>query len=203
MPDREERVRLTESMIPSSLNFDVKDSSFFRKWSQLPSPEEVCARAQIQHLTGVNPDPRKTLSIDGVSLRKPPPVLFEEMELFIKWGVDARISEAQCLYAIRRYLKGDVPVPEVYGWRTDGNEKYIYMEYVQGKTLEQVWDVMEPDDKATICHELRIPFQCLRQLDQDPLDTFVGANVYSLRYSTLLATYFFSSHRQYCTRTSL
>lgn len=67
---------------------------------------------------------------------RPPPVIFEEMGLFVKWGSSVQISKAQCLFAVYQFLQGDVPVPEVYGWRTKGNEAYIYMEYVNGQSLE-------------------------------------------------------------------
>jgi hypothetical protein len=33
------------------------------------------------------------------------------------------------VYAVHRLLNGRVSVPEVYGWRTDGEEKLIYMQY--------------------------------------------------------------------------
>ncbi|KAF4445642.1 phosphotransferase enzyme family protein [Fusarium austroafricanum] len=105
---------------------------------------------------------------------RPPPAHFEEMGLFVKWGITVQISEAQSLYAIRRLLKGAVPVPEVYGWRTEGNEKYIYMEHVNGTSLEKVWPVMGRDDKHSICRELGMIHQRLRQLEQDPEDPFVG-----------------------------
>ncbi|RJE17504.1 Phosphotransferase enzyme family [Aspergillus sclerotialis] len=48
-----EPVRLTPSKIPRSLSFVVEESSFFQKWDRLPSPNEVQARAKMQHLTGV------------------------------------------------------------------------------------------------------------------------------------------------------
>ncbi|KAE8311045.1 hypothetical protein BDV41DRAFT_566060 [Aspergillus transmontanensis] len=81
---------------------------------------------------------------------RPPPAIFKELGLFVKWGSSVQLSEAQCLYAIRQTLKGDVLVPEVYGWRTQGNEKYSYMEYVNGKSLEQIWPIMGHEDKAGI-----------------------------------------------------
>lgn len=61
---------------------------------------------------------------------RPPPVLFENMGLFIKWGSTVKISEALTLYVINWVLKGRIPVPEVYGWCKDGEEVYIYMEYI-------------------------------------------------------------------------
>ncbi|KAE8377791.1 hypothetical protein BDV26DRAFT_262940 [Aspergillus bertholletiae] len=148
------RVQLTPSMIPNSPNFNIEDSTFFGKWSQLPSPKEVRAQAEAQHLLGVNPDNRKVHSSTAPSVR-PPPVIFGNMRLFIKWESAVGVSEAQYLYAVRQFLQDDVPVPEVYDWRTDGDEKFIYMEYIEGQTLEKVWDVMEPSDRVSICHELR------------------------------------------------
>ncbi|KAA8650405.1 uncharacterized protein ATNIH1004_003091 [Aspergillus tanneri] len=166
-------VRLTPSMIPNSPDFDVKDSTFFSKWSQLLSPEEVRTQATVQHLARVNPDNRKVYSTTAPYVR-PPPVIFDDMRLFIKWGSAVRIPEAQCLYAVRQFLRDDVPVPEVYGWRTDGEEKFIYMEYTEGQTLEQLWDVMETSDRVLICRELRTVYNNLRQLEQDSSNIFIG-----------------------------
>lgn len=174
-PERE-RMRLLQSETSNPLNFMVEDSSFFQKWDRLPSPNEVQARAQAQHLAGEYPDPWITDSI-AVSYMRPPPALFEELGLFVKWGPSVQLSEAQCLYAVRQTLKGDVPVPEVYGWRTEGNVKYICMEYVKGTSLEQVWPSMGPEDKASICRELRTISQRLRQVEQDPEDPFIGTTI--------------------------
>ncbi|PLN85985.1 phosphotransferase enzyme family protein [Aspergillus taichungensis] len=168
-----EHIQLTPSKVPSSPNFVVQDSSFFQKWDQLPSPSEVQARAKAQHLAGVHPDPRRVYLTPPYV--RPPPVVFEEMGLFVKWGSSVEIFEAQCLYAIRRFLEGDVPVPEVYGWRTDGDVKYVYMEYVKGTPLDQVWSTMRHADKVGICSELRTIFQRLRQIEQDPEDPFIGS----------------------------
>ncbi|PLB48406.1 hypothetical protein P170DRAFT_438054 [Aspergillus steynii IBT 23096] len=129
MVDNDGPVRLTPSMIPNFNNFDVKDSSFFRQWRELPSPKEVKAQAEYQHRAGVGPDPRTDYSIP-IPYVRPPPVVFEDMGLLIKWGRYVGISEALVLLALGRFLEGHVPVPEVYGWRTDGDEIFIYMEYV-------------------------------------------------------------------------
>ncbi|OJJ66773.1 hypothetical protein ASPBRDRAFT_79060 [Aspergillus brasiliensis CBS 101740] len=86
--------------------------------------------------------------------------------------IAVQLSEAQCLYAIRQFLEDDIPVPEVYGWLTEGNIKYIYMEYVNGTSLEQAWPTMAHEDKASICRDLRGIFQSLRQVELDPEDPF-------------------------------
>jgi hypothetical protein len=132
---KQERVQLTPLMIPKSNDFDVKDSQFFRKFTKLPSPEEVRSQAKSQHLAGICPDNRKTFSITGPNVQ-PPPVLFKDLGLFVKWGSAAKISEGQCLYALGQLLKHHVPVPEIYGWREDGGQPFIYMDYLHAQTLE-------------------------------------------------------------------
>ncbi|KAL2816116.1 phosphotransferase enzyme family protein [Aspergillus granulosus] len=164
-------VRLTLPTIPDYSNFDNKNSSFFRRWRELPSPKEVKVQAEYQHLAGVNPDPRRVYSMDMPHIT-PPPVVFEDMGLFIKWGSSVQISEALGLLVLGQVLDGHVPVPEVYGWRTDGDATFIY---IRGQTLEQAWDIMEPGERVTICRELRTICDNLRRLQQDPSDTFVGS----------------------------
>lgn len=75
---------------------------------------------------------------------------------------------------MRRFLNNSVPVPEVFGWRTDGGETFIYMGYVRAKTLEEVWEVAIPENRLALCQELRQILKNLRRLKQDPWDTFVG-----------------------------
>lgn len=165
---KRERVQLAPLMIPQSPDFDVKGSRFFRIFTKLPSPEEVRSQAKAQHLTGGNP-----FSIAGPHVR-PPPVIFKDLGLFVKWGSAVRISEAQCLYALRQLLKDYVPVPEIYGWREDGDQTFIYMEHLHAQTLEQVWDSLEPDGRDSICCELRTIYNNLRQLEQEPENPFIG-----------------------------
>jgi hypothetical protein len=161
------------STIPSGANFDVQDSSFFQKYGQLPSPQTVRSEARAQHFAGTSVDKRKQFNLTG-SNYKPPPVVFEKMGLFVKWGSLVRVAEGQSLYAVRRCLKNEIPVPEIYGWRTDGDEVFLYMEAIPGQNMEQLWDKMTASDRVGICSELRKSFDSLRRLRQDPLQPFVG-----------------------------
>lgn len=114
-------IRLTPSMIPKYLNFDDRDSSFFRKWDELPSPKDVQAQAEAQRLVGFNPNPRRDYQSAVPSFVKPQPAVFADMGLLVNWGRTERISEAQTIFALRRVLYDLVPVPELYGWRIDGD----------------------------------------------------------------------------------
>jgi len=145
-------------MLPWGKDIFFKDSSFSQYGAQaLPSPAEV--RAQSKEL-GKSP--------------APPPVRFQSQKLLVKYGRQITIAEGQCLWAIKRVLGTEVPVPEVYGWRQDGNEVFIYMELVDGETLEQRWGSLSTKERSDICGQLRDIITALRRLEQDPADRFVG-----------------------------
>lgn len=189
--------------IPVSLDFVIPDSSYLREWGQLPSPDEVRAKAKAQHLTGETlicsnifetdlegpqskPPPAEAqhLTRDTLSCRnhfdidldgpqgKPPPAVFRDRNLLVKWGTGVNISEAHSLFAIGQL--DDIPVPQIFGWCVDRGETFIYMEYIQGQTLEQAWYSMDEDHRISVCHELREIVDALRQIKQDPLDPFIG-----------------------------
>ncbi|KAK7178317.1 phosphotransferase enzyme family protein [Paraphaeosphaeria sporulosa] len=160
--------------VPKNANYDVQSSSFFRHYNQLPSPDEVRSQARAQYLAGTNwGDKRRGVSTSYNA--RPSPAVFEPMGLFVKWGSEMRIAEGQSLYAIRQYLKNAVPVPEIYGWRTDGDEVFLYLEAISGRSLEQSWQEMEEKDRSRICRELRAILDAVRQLKQDPTDKFIGS----------------------------
>ncbi|TFK47671.1 hypothetical protein OE88DRAFT_1614720, partial [Heliocybe sulcata] len=144
---------------------DFTDSSFFAKYAALPSIAQVRAEAIRQ-------------SPDGIFCpleHRPPPVFFPDMRLIVKYGAyNTSIAEGQCLWMIHHYLKGAVPVPELYGWRHEGKAVFLYMELVQGVTLKDCWDDLCDADKTSICHDLRAAMQGLRSLRQNPSDTFIG-----------------------------
>jgi len=81
---------------------------------------------------------------------------------------------------IRKELQGQVPVPEVYGWRIDGAETFIYMQLVQGDTLRDRWDSLSYSDKTAVCQQLRQITISLRQLEQDQDELFIGKSLISL-----------------------
>ncbi|CAI7571679.1 unnamed protein product [Penicillium bialowiezense] len=135
------------------------DSSFFTKdpSRSLPTPAQVRALA-----TGKRRGDRPLAAI------------FEEAKIFVKYGHGATIREAQCLWFIKRTFGAEVPVPEIYGWRFDGNELFIYMEHIQGPTLENAWDGLDGEDKSSLLGDLCQILNRLRQIEQDPSDQYIG-----------------------------
>jgi len=145
---KENRCReISVGMLPSGASVVFKESTFFLRngpESSLPLPAEVRARQ-----------------------RRRGPVRFESLNLLVKYGKDITIAEGQCLWALRRLLSTQVPVPEVYGWCEDNGEVFIYMELMKGITLEQRWESLAKKEREIVCDQLRDMLLELRTLQQD------------------------------------
>lgn len=143
-------------MLPSGSSVVFKESTYFLRNGpeiSLPLPAEVRAH-QLPVQYG--------------------PVQFESLNLLVKYGKEITIAEGQCLWALRRFLPSQVPVPEVYGWCEDNGEVFIYMELVKGVTLEKRWESLSKHERKIVCDQLRAMLLALRNLQQDPKDQFLG-----------------------------
>ena len=139
---------------------DFLESSFFKTNGpdrRLPTPAEV-----------------RTLSPTHITRPQPPPVKFEHLNLIVKFGPHVSVEEAQCLWLIRSILSREVPVPEVYGWRVDRRQVFIYMQLIRGPTLEDRWNSLSDSDKAAVCNQICQIVRSLRQVEQHPHDRFIG-----------------------------
>jgi hypothetical protein len=142
-----------------------RDSSFFKRPNallSLPTPTEV--REVASH----SGNPRAKL------ITRPPPVHFPHLGLLVKYGTEVTLAEGQCLLFIRNTLSEVVPVPEVYGWCKDDDQVFIYMELVEGMTLEKSWNTMIEGEKTSICQELRNMVNAWRGIKQDSWPPFIG-----------------------------
>ncbi|KAE9369000.1 kinase-like protein [Stipitochalara longipes BDJ] len=149
-------------MLPSGSSVVFKESTYFLRngpESSLPPPAEVRANQR--------PGQYRYPGVDG-------PVQFKSLNLLVKYGKDITIAEGQCLWALRRLLPSQVPVPEVYGWCEDNGEVFVYMELVGGVTLENRWESLAKQERISVCEELRVMLLALRTLRQDPKDEFLG-----------------------------
>jgi hypothetical protein len=152
-------------MLPSGDNVVFSDSSFFKHngaLARLPAPSLVREEAA------------KPKDLPGGWAHKPWAVPFFSMHLIVKYGTTLSIAEGQCMWAIRSTLGQQVPVPEVYGWCRDGKEVFIYMQLIEGQTLEDAWDTLAQAERASIHHELRRIVKSLQSLRQPLGDSFVG-----------------------------
>ena len=147
-------------------NYDNLESSFFKTRSggapmpQLPAPEEVLQR---------NSD-----RVYGV-------IKYEELSLFVKYGghTQLRIEGAVAMHAIRQtFSKEDLPVPELFGWRTYDGKSFIYMELVSGTTLEEAWPDLTLDEKTSIEEEMKRIVAKLRSIKQPEGRVHIGMSNY-------------------------
>ncbi|OTA55885.1 hypothetical protein K449DRAFT_376262 [Hypoxylon sp. EC38] len=153
-------VRVAE--LPSEENMTFHDTSFFKKHgSNLPSPEEIR---------------EKDIEINSFRARSPspPPIPFEDLGLIVKYGSDITIAEAQCIWYFNCYMKDTVPTPELFGWRYDDGETFIYMELVKGDTLEDAWPSLTQEEQGIICRQLRTSVEALRSLRQETEPYYIG-----------------------------
>jgi hypothetical protein len=164
--------------LPYDDEVNFHDSSFFQKHdlASLPSPNmvrEIASRSQ---------DPRT------IRRTRPPPVYFPSLGLCVKYGTEITIAEGQCLLFVRSKLSQSVPVPEVYRWCKDDGQVFIYMELMDGVTLEKSWEGMIEEDGLAVCDQLRCMIDAWRGLKCDSDSTLISefdAYTYSRRNSFL------------------
>ena len=167
------------SELPAGEWMEFRNSSYFIKNNvDLPSPEDV--RQQ-----GARED-------EGPVCRgedRPRAVVFKELGLLAKYGTEITIAEAQCLWFFNRHLKNKVPTPELFVWRHDDNQVFIYMQLVQGDTLEQRWPSLSTEERRSICRELKGFVETWRGLQQETQPYFIGKATWDpLGYPSCLLT---------------
>src|SRR5882762_5365310 len=161
--------RLTLPKVPVGESIVFKDTRFFTWHNALSSPSAVRLAANPRNLSHLQ-DPNKASIVH-----------FPSLQLTVKYSRYTTIAEGQCLWAIRQVLHDVVPVPEVYGWCLDGKSMFIYMQLVEGSTLEERWETLSTDERVDICGQLSHMVKAMRSLEQCPMDQFVGE--YSLQLS--------------------
>lgn len=133
---------------------DFLDTSFFQSnespGPQLPTPASIIQR----------------FGDGGARVVK-----IEDLNIAVKIN-DAsylRLEEAQTMRAIRQvFPNGEVPVPEVFGWRTHGTQVFIYMSIISGKTLREAWPSLTEGEKRWIRSDLSRMIGALRRISPNP-----------------------------------
>lgn len=152
------------SLLPdiSRPEMNFYETSFFRTTTstspvpQLPPPALVRKESQAQGLRAVK---------------------FEHLNLVVKFGNPSfvRLEEAQTMRAVSRLFRTEeVPVPELFGWRVDEGQNFIYMSLINGLTLGESWPLLTREDKESICGQLRQMAAALRRIQQQSSDPFIG-----------------------------
>lgn len=155
-----ERPHIDISSLPdaSLTSFDFREASFFQHHgSVLPAPATV-----------------RELAEPGSNTPQPPPVKFPHLDLLVKFGPHVSVTEALSLWMIRKAFGSRVSVPEVYAWRLDQQEVYIYMQLVRGDSLKERWESLSLSDRAIVCNDLHQVLSSLRSAVVVPDSSFIG-----------------------------
>lgn len=79
---------------------------------------------------------------------------------------------------------------EIYGWHTDEGNVFLYIQAIDGVTLEELWSNIAEEECFRLCRELRIMFDAMRSLRQHAHVTFIGKpmseTVIKLEYQDVL-----------------
>ena len=168
---------MDRSSLPDiSLNeLDFHDTTFFRTPvgavaapAKLPTPAAVRDEWQRQD--------------------RPYVVKVMHMNLVVKFGAphNVRLEEAQTMRAIRQlFPENEVPVPELFGWRVDQGQNFLYMSLVQGSVLFDTWVSLIQAEKLSIRDHLGGIVAALRRIQQDPSDLFVDVSTTALWLNTV------------------
>jgi hypothetical protein len=139
-----------------------KDSSFFKRHTTLPTIADV-HRVALEQTAG-----------HAINISVPPPVRFAALGVIVKYGPHVAIAEGKCLREIRRNFGDQVPVPEVYGWRRDGGQVFIFMELIPAPTMDECWASLSLNDKSDVSVHLRTILSSLRGWRQNASSTLLG-----------------------------
>lgn len=74
--------------------------------------------------------------IRATNRNRPSPVIVRSLSLFVKYGINITIVETQTQSLIREQVRGQVTVPEVFGWTEDRGRGFIYRALIEGTDLQ-------------------------------------------------------------------
>lgn len=83
------------------------------------------------------------------------PITTLSLSLFVKYGKDVTVAEAQAAEMVCRRLQARMPTPEIFGWAEEGEGVFIYMELVNGSSLRKRWSGMDSEERTAVCAELK------------------------------------------------
>ncbi len=137
--------------------YTIPTSRFFQeeRADALPSPSEIRA---------LN---RQSGDIRAEEFYRPTPARLPSLGLIVKYGAGVTIHEAKTQIMLREKLSGQVPIPEVFGWTTEGGQVFIYMQLMDGETLQARWHLLDEEERISLCAQLKSMVDCWRRLPQD------------------------------------
>ncbi|KAK3699037.1 hypothetical protein LTR37_016641 [Vermiconidia calcicola] len=97
---------------------------------------------------------------------------------FENLGVVVKPSDehSQVTKAIRRAFPGnEVPVPELYGWKTYEGRNFIYMSQMPGMTLKEAWANLSLTEKQSVTAQIGHIVSALRDIPHPSCYPYIGS----------------------------
>ncbi|KAI0167765.1 phosphotransferase family protein [Pestalotiopsis sp. NC0098] len=139
-------------------------SSFFREncAADLPEPEEV---RTLNRLSGND---------GSTSFDRPPPVIIPSLCLVVKYGRNVTTDEARTQVMVYERLTGQVPVPEVFDWTEDENQRFIYVFLIKSDQLNTRRPKLSESERQAVCRNFRQMVEARKAVEQDEDCRYLG-----------------------------
>ncbi|TVY81813.1 hypothetical protein LSUE1_G002994 [Lachnellula suecica] len=143
---------------------------------------EINVHIQAPDFELITPEAASRMPQERVFVRGGVKIVKVAPTLVMKYGDSVQISEARTLEFVRQHTS--IPVPRVYAAYTYGpfeerdeewNSKYdtyIFLDFVEGQTLEKEWGNLGEEEKLGVMHDLR---GYLEQLRAVPGGSYIGS----------------------------
>ncbi|KJR88591.1 uncharacterized protein SPSK_07709 [Sporothrix schenckii 1099-18] len=131
-------------------NYNVPGSAFEQTgFDKLPKPDDV--RLGLLQYRERRAD---AWQLSNGFLR-PSVMMYRELGLAVKFGHHVSVSEAHALLFVRKHCP-EVPMPEVYAWRRNRRQTFIYMQYIEGQKVQ--FEDLDDDQLRSFARALeRVP----------------------------------------------
>jgi hypothetical protein len=145
-------------------------------------PVEIQVQIKAPGFEIITPEAFSSLSHEVIFTRGGVRITKLSPNLVVKYGDNVQMNEAVTLDFIGRHTS--IPIPRVYAAYTNGPfedrdeewsskyDTYIFMEFVEGQTLEQEWGLLDEVAKSRMMMELQ---GYLEQLRGVPGGTYIGS----------------------------
>jgi hypothetical protein len=147
-----------------------------------PSSPEISVHIKAPDFELITPEAASLMPQERVFLRGGVKIVKISPTMVMKYGDSVHMSEARTLEFVRHHTL--IPVPRVYAAYTHGPfeerdeewaskyDTYIFLDFVEGQTLEKEWVNLGDDEKSCVMHELQ---GYLEQLRAVPGGTYIGS----------------------------
>ncbi|KAJ1955912.1 hypothetical protein GGI12_005448, partial [Dipsacomyces acuminosporus] len=84
-------------------------------------------------------------------------------------------------YCALNLAYGKIPVPRPIKYYEENGRSYLVTEYIEGETLQSLWTLLSPDDKALYADKVRKYLGVMANIKSDRIESASGGQLNDLR----------------------